>query len=109
MITLEASDATALAAALAGGAVLGGIYFGGLWLTVRRLAGGQSRAAALLLLSFGLRSAIVLLGFYAIVDGGHWDRLLTALIGFIAVRVVLVRRLKPVQGMVSPARKRAPS
>jgi F1F0 ATPase subunit 2 len=80
-------------AALAG-AALGAIFFGGLWWTVRRGAASPHPA----LWFFGsllLRTGIALSGFYA-VAGGHWDRMLTCLAGFVAARVVVVRLTRSV-------------
>jgi F1F0 ATPase subunit 2 len=74
------------------GAGLGVVYFGGLWLTVRRLP--EARWPALLLLgSMVGRTALTLLGFY-VVMGARWERLLACLAGFILARMVLVRRLR---------------
>ena len=84
--------------ALAAGIVLGTFYFGGLWLTVRRLPTAQ-RPALLSLLSFFVRLAVVLFGFYFVMDG-RWVRLLVCLLGFLGARVILVRRWGP-EGMKS--------
>ncbi|MHB0914355.1 MAG: N-ATPase subunit AtpR [Thermoleophilia bacterium] len=78
----------------AGGAALGLFYFGGLWYTVRLLA--QSRSPTMLVLgSYIGRLSISLAFFYLAVRGGAWDRLLTVMLAFLAVRVLLVRRLGP--------------
>jgi F1F0 ATPase subunit 2 len=72
---------------------LGLFYFGGLWLTVRRLPG--SRTPELLILgSFVGRLAVTLAGFY-LVMGGRWERLLACLAGFLITRTFLLYRLKP--------------
>ena len=85
-------------AALAVGAVLGAFYFGGLWITVRRVAiAGQP--ALLLFLSFLLRAGVVLLGFYFVMDG-RWERLVACMAGFLLARSMLIRRLLNV-GQVS--------
>jgi F1F0 ATPase subunit 2 len=77
---------------VAGGAVLGLCYFGGLWLTVQRLP--QTRRPALLTLtSFVTRTGLAALGFVALL-GGDPLRLAVALVTFMAVRVVLVRRVR---------------
>ena len=56
------------------GVVLGAIFFGGLWWTVRK--GVSSKQPALWFLgSLLLRMSIVLAGFY-FVARGHWERLL---------------------------------
>jgi F1F0 ATPase subunit 2 len=41
-----------------------------------------------------LRTGIVLTGFY-FVSGGHWDRLLTCLLGFIIARIIVTRFTGP--------------
>jgi len=67
-------------------------YFGGLWWTVRRLPSARHPA----LLTFGsflLRTGVSLVAFY-FASGGHWQRILASLLGFIIVRVFLVRRMR---------------
>lgn len=95
MIDFGMVDIGALAVAVFLGATLGGLYFGALWLTLRRLTHSR-RPAVLLMLSLSVRLAVLLTGFYWILEGGHWDCLLAALIGFILVRILLTRRLGPV-------------
>ncbi len=92
------SNPLPLILALAAGIGLGVFYFGGLWLTVRRLPTAQ-RPALLSLLSFFARLGVVLSGFYLVMDG-HWQRLLACLLGFLGARVILVRLLGP-EGMKS--------
>lgn len=74
------------------GVGLGGMYFGGLWLTVRRLPDAHW-PVLLLLGSIVGRTTLTLVGFY-LVMGGRWERILACLAGFILVRVVLVRWLR---------------
>ncbi len=70
------------------GAVLGGIFFLGLWWTI--LQGLSSKQPALLFVaSLLLRTIIVLTGFY-FVTVGHWDRLLACLLGFIIARFLVM-------------------
>ena len=94
--------------ALAGG-LLGAIFFGGLWWTARR--GAASPLPALWFFgSLLLRMGITLSGFY-VVAGGHWDRMLTCLLGFVVARMVVMRLTRsPPQGpaYVSPEAKHAP-
>lgn len=87
------SSLVALLLASAAGMALGLFYFGGLWLTMRQL-GTQRYAVALFLASFVGRTAVVLTGFYFVM-GGHWERVLACLAGFIVVRQLLVSRLRP--------------
>jgi F1F0 ATPase subunit 2 len=79
---------TRVLAWLAGG-LLGAIFFGGLWWTIRK--GLSSQQPALLFLgSLLLRMSIALSGFY-FVSGGHWERLLLCLLGFVMARMVVTR------------------
>ena len=82
-----------LIVALAAGMGLGIFYFGGLWWTVRRLPKAR-RPAFLSLLSFFGRLGVVLFGFFLVMDG-QWQRMLVCLLGFLGVRVILVRRWGP--------------
>ena len=77
------------------GSVLGVFYFGGLWLTVRRVATDE-QPALLLFVSFLVRSGVVLSGFYFVTDG-RWERLVACLAGFLAARTLLIRRLRDVE------------
>ena len=73
---------------LAGG-VLGVLFFGGLWWTVKK--GVSSTQPALLFsVSMLLRTIIVLIGFY-FVGGGHWTRMLSCFAGFIIARLLVMR------------------
>ncbi len=82
-----------LAAAAAAGLGLGGVHYGGLWVTVRRLATAR-RPAALLLLSLALRLGGTAGGFL-LVAGGRWERLAACLAGFLAARALAVGRARP--------------
>jgi F1F0 ATPase subunit 2 len=77
---------------VAAGGVLGWLYFGGLWWTVRRLPGAD-HPAALVLGSFVLRAVLVAVGFVVLLAGDPL-RLVAVLVGFLAVRGVLVRRVR---------------
>jgi F1F0 ATPase subunit 2 len=82
-------EALSLVIALAAGILLGAIFFGGLWWTVRKCV--SSRQPALWLFgSVLLRTATVLTGFYWIAQG-HWERLLACLLGFVVARIILTR------------------
>ena len=76
-----------LALALSAGLLLGVIFFGGLWWTVRRGVASE-RPAFWFFGSLLLRMSIALAGFY-FVSGGHWERLLLCLVGFIVARLVV--------------------
>jgi F1F0 ATPase subunit 2 len=94
---------TLVLAGVAGGA-LGGIFFGGLWWTVRK--GISSRQPALLFFaSLLLRTIIVLTGFHFVTDG-HWNRLLVCLLGFVIARFIVMRLTdSPAGHHQSPARE----
>jgi F1F0 ATPase subunit 2 len=82
-------DPLDLGLAMMEGAMLGAIFFGGLWWTVRKAVTARHPA----LWFFGsmlLRMCIVLSGFYFIL-GDSWQDLLAGLLGFIAARLVAVR------------------
>jgi F1F0 ATPase subunit 2 len=83
------NDALPLMLAALAGILLGAIFFGGLWWTVRK--GLSSRRPALwFLVSFMLRIAIVMLGFYH-VGQGDWRRLVACLVGFVIARLLVTR------------------
>ena len=71
---------------VAGGG-LGAIFFGGLWWTVRMSVSSQ-RPALWFFGSLLLRMSMALAGFY-FVSGGHWERLLLCLLGFVMARLVV--------------------
>ncbi len=77
--------------AFAAGLALGTFYFIALWRTVKRLP-DTPNPVRLMLSSFVLRMAVVLPGFYFVM-GGEWQRLATALMGFVLMRMILTRRL----------------
>jgi len=78
-----------LALALMQGLLLGAIFFGGLWWTVRK--GISSKSPALWFLgSMLLRMSLVLGGFY-FVGRGDWERLVACLVGFIIARIIVTR------------------
>ena len=73
----------------AAGGLLGLLFFGGLWWTVRR-AFVSPRPALWLGCSLILRMACVAAGF-VVVSAGDWRRMLSCLLGFWAARWLLVR------------------
>lgn len=86
-----------LAIAVAAGFVLGIGYFAGLWWTVRRLARGDG-SAGWLVISFAMRAALLLAGFWVITWGAA-DRLVACLIGYILARQVTVAWLPTTQSV----------
>jgi F1F0 ATPase subunit 2 len=79
--------------ALGGGILLGAVFFGGLWWTVR--VGVSARQPALwFLFSLLARSALTLAGFY-LFSAGDWRRLLACLAGFTLARFLVTRFAGP--------------
>ena len=79
-----------LLSALVAGALLGAIFFGGLWWTVGKVVSSK-HPALLVFTSLLLRMTVTLTCFY-FVASGHWERLLACLLGFLIARLI-VRRL----------------
>ena len=78
-----------LALSLSAGMLLGTIFFGGLWWTVRK--GVSSEQPALWFFgSLLLRMSIVLAGFY-FASSSHWEGLLLCLAGFVIARLTVTR------------------
>jgi F1F0 ATPase subunit 2 len=78
------NETLGLTLAATAGLLLGAIFFGGLWWTVRK--GLLSTApAAWFLGSLLVRTSLVLAGFY-LVGHGDWRRLAACLCGFIVAR-----------------------
>jgi F1F0 ATPase subunit 2 len=71
------------------GGILGVLFFGGLWWTVRKSTSSK-HPALLFFSSLMLRTSIALAGFY-FVGGGHLNRLLLCLVGFVAARMIVMR------------------
>ena len=83
------TDALRLTLALVTGLLLGAIFFGGLWWTVRK--GVSSKQPALwFLVSLLLRTGIALAGFY-FVAREHWESLLVCLLAFVMARIIVTR------------------
>ncbi|MCP5222516.1 MAG: ATP synthase subunit I [Zoogloeaceae bacterium] len=82
-------EALALMVPLIVGGVLGAIFFGGLWWTVRR-AVSSPWVALWFFGSLVLRMGIVLGGFF-VVCGSDWQRWLAALLGFVLARAAVTR------------------
>jgi len=98
------NETLSLTPALVTGLLLGVMFFGGLWWTVRKALSSKHPA----LWFFGsllLRMSITLAGFY-FVSNGHWERLLVCLLGFVMARLI-VKRLTgpPVEHHNSPAKE----
>lgn len=75
------------------GAIIGVLYFGGLWLTLNKLTG--TRQWGLWLgVSFLVRATMAVAGFW-ILGAGDWRRLLALATGFTIVRFLSVKRIRP--------------
>jgi F1F0 ATPase subunit 2 len=81
------NETLSLAMALGTGVLIGLIFFGGLWWTVRRGL-SSNQAAVWFLGSLLLRTALALAGF-CLVAHGHWERLMVCLLGFAVARPVV--------------------
>ena len=99
------NDALTLMLALGAGLLLGAVFFGGLWWTVRK-SFASSQPALLIISSLVLRTAVSLAGFY-FVAGSHWSRFLACLLGFLIARFVATQRWGPQTRPASAAGKEA--
>jgi F1F0 ATPase subunit 2 len=79
--------------AFLGGTAIGFMFFGGLYWTVRKLP-SVKRPWLWMTTSFWLRIAVAGLAFYG-VSAGRWERMLVSLVGFLLVRTVMLRKIKP--------------
>jgi F1F0 ATPase subunit 2 len=98
------NEALTLAPAMVTGVLIGLLFYGGLWWTVRK--GFSSKQPALWFFgSLLLRMSIALAGFY-FVSGGHWERLLVCLLGFFLARLIVTRLASPqVEDHNAPAKE----
>jgi F1F0 ATPase subunit 2 len=95
------SEIPILIRALLAGLLIGTLFYGGLWWTVRR-AVSKSYVGVWVLGSFLLRTCIALAGFY-FVARNDWRALLACFLGFLIARLGITRLTR-----VSPDRKRPP-
>lgn len=77
---------------LSAGLLLGAVYFGGLWWTVKHVVADGN--ALKLVASFFIRAAVVLVGFFGVLQVGL-AALGTALVAFLGVRIATTRKLRP--------------
>jgi F1F0 ATPase subunit 2 len=95
---------TLMLAGVAGGA-LGAIFFGGLWWSVRK--GLSSRHPAPWFFgSLLLRMSIALSGIF-FVSGGHWERVLACLVGFLMARPAVTWLTRPPGEIQTPPAQEA--
>ena len=73
---------------LIAGIILGGLFFGGLWLTVKKAVKSKYTAIWVSASSL-LRTGVALVGFYYVADG-NWQRLLICVLGFITARFLIM-------------------
>ena len=98
-----------LTIALTAGLLLGAVFFGGLWWTIRKGLSSK-HPAAWFLGSLLLRMSVTLAGFYW-VGRGHWERLIMCLVGFVMARLTvtwLSRPLEPEQMHTAEEANHAP-
>lgn len=81
------------------GILLGGIFFWGLWWTVRRMV-ASDMSTVWFLGSFLLRMGVALGGFYLFALGS-WESLASCLLGFITARFIVTRLTKPAESPVT--------
>ena len=95
------SETLALILTLLAGVLLGAIFFGGLWWTIRRSVSSK-QPALLFFFSLLLRMGIALAGFY-FVARGDWRRVLSCLVGFILARILVTWRTRaPIENAKRP-------
>ena len=82
-------EASILMLALFVGILLGAIFYGGLWWTVRRIVSSKT-PGIWLIGSFFLRS-IIAIGGFLVVARGDWRSILACFIGFLAARIGVTR------------------
>jgi F1F0 ATPase subunit 2 len=86
------NDILNLAPALIAGLVLGGMFFGGLWRTIQKGV-HSSHPTRWFFGSLLLRMSMTLVGFH-LVSNGHWEKLLSCLLGFLLARLLVTRLLR---------------
>lgn len=89
---LDIRDALTLSISAVGGILLGAFYFCGLWWTIRRIS-SAGRPLSWYFGSLLIRMAVVVAVFFAVLVNYDWPPLVACLAGFVAVRMVLVRRI----------------
>jgi F1F0 ATPase subunit 2 len=99
------SDAPTWLLAWAAGGLLGALFFGGLWWTVRKSV-ASGRPALWFLGSLLVRMSVTLLGFYCVASG-DWHRLLLCLFGFVMARGVVERLTRAAAGSLQDTKVEA--
>ena len=89
---LDTIEIVQLALAVAAGALLGGLYFAGLWWTVRCMPCAR-HPLNLYFVSMVVRLAVLLFAWYGVLSYFGLLPLLASIAGFIAIRFVVIRIL----------------
>jgi F1F0 ATPase subunit 2 len=82
-------QALPLALSILAGGMLGTMFFGGLWWTIRKSM-VSAQPALWIFASLFVRMGVALTGFY-FVAGMYWQRWLACLLGFFVARVIVAR------------------
>ena len=84
------TSAEAIAIGLLSGLALGAVFFGGLWLTTKRLNRGGN-AVPLMLGSFVGRSVVSLAGLFLVIRFLELPGVVGALVGLVTMQIVFLR------------------
>jgi F1F0 ATPase subunit 2 len=90
------NEPSAIVVSAVAGILLGIVFFGGLWWTIRR-AFSSKHPASLFSGSLLLRTGIAVIGFYY-VSRGDWRRLIACLTGFLLARFSVTRMTRTPHG-----------
>lgn len=99
------NDYLMLVLVLLGGMGLGFLFFGGLWWTLRALPTAR-HPVLIMFASYFARMGLVVLGFFLLM-AGEWERLVAAFAGFMIMRFVMVRHIRPPLGKPSEDKEEA--
>lgn len=87
-------EQVSVVAAVSAGLLLGALYFGGLWWTVRRMPRVR-HSLNWYFVSLIVRLVIVLICFYGVLIYSGWEQLTASLFGFVAARLLLIWLIGP--------------
>ena len=97
------NEAVYMVLAFISGLALGTLFFGGLWLTVKKAVTAKI-PALWIFCSFFIRIGITLIGFYFI-SSGNWKRLVVCVAGFMAARFLVIHFTRSVDERQLPLNK----
>ena len=97
------NEAVYMVLAFISGLALGTLFFGGLWLTVKKAVSAKT-PALWIFGSFVIRISITLVGFYFI-SSGNWKRLVVCVAGFMAARFLVIHFTRSVDERQLPLNK----